>query len=412
MKIKSLLRPLIIFFLQDRSTKKFILGVLLGLSFSIAVILATIGIMDGFEITLKKGLKRSVGDVFFYSRDGFFTYGQEIKDRLLSLGISLDSVSTSIQTQGFLAYEGVSKGIIISGIEEKSFFRVTKTELQLTERSVVIGVELAKQLGIEVGDEVILGLATGNNEFKGQPSLNRVKVTQIFKHGIYKKDLRSVYMMRSYLQDILNLNDKVNLITLNLPMPSREDGSQLIHLGERTKYTEYIENFLVLIRDEFGLDFVVRPFWDDFSTLIRAVNVEKAMITIILQIIVIISIFNVIAFIIFLNEKHAKEIFMLRALGLAQNSLAKIWLSMIFLIWFFACLVSMIFVQFIEFGLLSFLELPADVYFLQKLTIELDWSDYIIVFLSAFCWLFFITWLGLKKIKKKGILHGLREEFS
>ena len=43
--------------LWDKASFKFAIGVWLGLSFSIAVILSTIGIMDGFITTMKSGPK-------------------------------------------------------------------------------------------------------------------------------------------------------------------------------------------------------------------------------------------------------------------------------------------------------------------------------------------------------------------
>ena len=53
----AVLQTLIQLLGHERSSKSFALGAVFGLGFSIAVILATVGIMDGFEATLKKGLK-------------------------------------------------------------------------------------------------------------------------------------------------------------------------------------------------------------------------------------------------------------------------------------------------------------------------------------------------------------------
>ena len=75
-------------FLKDQNSFKFPIGVLLGLSFSIGVILSTVGLMDGFESVMKKALKNSVGDFSLISRDGFFSFDKSVSKPLKLLVIS------------------------------------------------------------------------------------------------------------------------------------------------------------------------------------------------------------------------------------------------------------------------------------------------------------------------------------
>lgn len=71
MDYRAYLRLLKIFF-QQSSLRQFALAATLGLAFSIAVVLSTVGIMDGFTSALRQGLRKSQGDVSLYSRFGFF----------------------------------------------------------------------------------------------------------------------------------------------------------------------------------------------------------------------------------------------------------------------------------------------------------------------------------------------------
>ena len=59
-------------FMDNSTTIKFAVGVLVGMAFSISVILSTIGIMDGFQRALKFGLKKSVGEIVMNSEGGGF----------------------------------------------------------------------------------------------------------------------------------------------------------------------------------------------------------------------------------------------------------------------------------------------------------------------------------------------------
>lgn len=57
---------------EGKASGRFLAGALLSFSFSIAVILSTIGLMDGFENTLKSALKNASGDFIVTNENGFF----------------------------------------------------------------------------------------------------------------------------------------------------------------------------------------------------------------------------------------------------------------------------------------------------------------------------------------------------
>ena len=77
-----------------------------------------------------------------------------------------------------------------------------------------------------------------------------------------------------------------------------------------------ILKFIDKSRKVLGPQFFLGPYWEEFQPLLEAVKHEKFIITLILQLVVIISIFNVVAFIFFVNEKKSKEIFLPVIIGL------------------------------------------------------------------------------------------------
>ena len=195
------------------------MGVLIGMAFSIAVILSTIGIMDGFQRALKIGLKKSVGEVVMSSEGGgFFKLNNSILSNLKSLNI--DHFASVVQTESFLIYDEDSRGVLVRGIDD-AYSEVVKLPIFLKENEVAIGSEIAKINKINIGDEIVLAFAKGNVGLKSMPSLERFKVVRIIEHGVYQKDSRMVYIRLETLQRILELGHFVNLISLNLPMDSK-----------------------------------------------------------------------------------------------------------------------------------------------------------------------------------------------
>lgn len=388
----------------DRSNFRFAIGVWLGLSFSIAVILSTVGLMDGFVTSMKQGLSQNNGDLYFYSRSGFFTFKDDVKKAVHDLNVG--EMAKIVESQAFLVIEGKSKGVAVKGIEGESFSALTKKKILPEPGKILIGSELAQVMGLKANDEVVLVLAKGNENMQGLPLLKKLVIQDIIHHGLYEKDLRFAYMRRQELAEVLGVGEKINMVALNLP-------SKFDHLPLE-KREDVIGDYQFKLEDILGIDFRVKPYWYDFSSLLEAVEIEKFTIGLILQIIVVISIFNVLSFITFLNEKKSREVFLFQALGLSAKALRKSWLYLVFLLWSASCLFSLAFVFVFDILLqkLPLFNLPGDVYHLGRLSLSLEVSDYLLVFMSALFWLLIIVAFSLYRMNKRSILYGLRKEFS
>ncbi len=404
--MKGVFNSLFSILLTEKASLKFAAGVVFGLSFSITVILSTVGIMDGFDKTLKRALKKATGDIIFYSRDGFFNIDSKVERELEVLGIK--DVAPIVQTEAFMLFNEQSKGILIKGIESESFGKVTGIKVQPGENEIYLGKEIYQLFNLKVGDEVVLAMAGGNKDVEGLPSLYPFTVKGTVEHGIYQKDLRQAYVNRARLQQLLGLDEKINLVSVKLPeeiTPMSKDSEM---------FTDKVEDYQLRLFDRLGFGYIVKPFWHEFSTLIQAVQIEKTMIGLILQLVVVISIFNVLAFVIFLNERKSRELFLFKALGLSQARMNRIWLGMISLIWLVSCGFSILLVRGVDWllGNLSLFQLPGDVYYIGRLSIILSIWDYLLVFGATYLWLFMMAAFGLFRIKKQSILKGLRKEFA
>lgn len=378
--------------LHGKSSWRLFFAAILSFSFSIAVILSTFGLMDGFEKTLKLGLLKSNGEISITSREGFFS--DSMANQLLSKDYLLASV---LQSEGFALFESISKGVLIKGIEPKEFSSVTGVGADLKANEVVLGKELALQMGVEVGDYITLTFAKGDNAYSGLPTLERFRVAGIVDHEIYEKNLRFVYMLRSRLAQTLTIKNKVNLILLKRKN-SRIDIEQSVN---------EVEHIL-------GLGHRVRPYWYEFSGLLEAVEVEKLSITLILQLIVVIGIFNIAAFVIFISERKSQDFFLLRVLGTGVNSLQRFWVKNMLMIWFFSCLVSIGFTQLFDWLIrnLDVFKLPGKIYVLEEIGVSLELTDYILVFGLALVWIMIMTIIAGSRVKAKSLLSGLRKEFQ
>jgi ABC-type lipoprotein release transport system permease subunit len=387
--------------LHGRSAGKILLATLLSFSFSIAVILCTFGLMDGFDHLLKTGLRHSSGDLLITSKKGFFKLEDDLQ-RVIKTSDPL-AISSIIQTEAFALHEGVSKGVLVRGVDDRDFSEATGVKFALKEGEIVIGKELALALKVKPGDAIALTFGKGNESSDSLPSVRLFTVSQVIQHGIYQKDLRFVYIDREEIADILNVGSWINLLIVTYKDPIKP----LVELEEiQAKQYE--------IRRQVPIQYFVRPFWSEYSYLIEAVKIEKLSITLILQLIVVVAVFNIIAFVIYIMEKKSQDFFFLRAIGLSLNQLVYFWFVTMTLLWFFACIGAYILAEFFNWSLanLSFLQIPGEIYVLSALQIKLDVKSYATVYILSLLWVLISGAIGYWRLKRRPIMQGLRQEFS
>lgn len=387
--------------LHGRSAGKILLATIFSFTFSITVILCTFGLMDGFDFLLKSGLRHSSGDVLITSRRGFFNYDEAFDKKLRT--ISPIAIAPVIQTEAFALFNEVSKGVLVRGVEDRNFSVATGLKISVGPDQVVIGTELAKQLNVKVGDFISLTFARGNESAESLPLIQPFEVSGFVSHGIYQKDLRYIYLSRETLNEVLELNDKVNLLILATEDTSRPISSLEV-ISEKQK----------LLRSELDSEFIVKPFWYEFDYLIRAVEVEKFSISLILQLIVVVAIFNIIAFVIYIMEKKAQDFFFLRAVGLSLKQITRFWFLSVLFIWSISCAGAYFLSGVFNWGLqnLSFLQIPGEIYVLSSLSIRLDLGAHLTVYGLSLLWILLAAFIGYLRLKRRPIMQGLRQEFS
>lgn len=392
--------------LMGRGPIRFALAAIVGMAFSVAVILSTMGIMDGFGKSFSAFLKSTEGDVYFTRNNDFFTISGRVKESLAGLGVS--TFSPEIVAQGFLIAKDGSIGVELRGVQQENLKLVNGIDIELEDGEIAVGRALAERFFLRVGDYATVvypggGALTGTRD--ALPSLKKFRIAKILKKGIYQKELRQVYLPLARLQSDLGLGDKVNRVTLLMPQGRRLKGG--------SEWSS-IRRFVIETGDSLGMEYTVHPYWSDYGVLFSAVNEQKTVISIMLSLIVVVSIFNILAFIAFVGEKRAQEIFIFSSLGLSKSRFTGIWLVIIAIIWLCSILVSLGMVEIFKWALGTFgiFKLPADIYHMSRLQVLLGWEDYALVFTSVLAALLLSSSVVIWLKNRRSLLSNLRREFS
>jgi ABC-type lipoprotein release transport system permease subunit len=286
--------------------------------------------------------------------------------------------------------------VLLRGVEGTSFRAVTALAVNPSADGAVVGEGLAETWGLRDGDTLTLLLAAKSGD--DLPLFLPVKVQGRVRHGLHEKDSRLIYVDRAYLATQL-AQPRANLALLAFPAGASVSD---------------VERRVGTLREELPSTWNVRAAWHEFGGILEAARVEKTTITVILQLIVLVAVFNVAAFLITLRVRKTQEFFLVCAVGLPRNKFLAFGRTLLFAVWALSCACALVMVWGFDFLLAhaSWLQVPGDIYLLNRLRLVLEPTDYAAVFLPAMAWIALVGWFTVRRLRTQSLLTGLRQEFA
>ena len=355
----------------------FISGVsMLGIALGVAALIIVISVMNGFQKEVRDRMLSVVSHIEIFAPNGQAmldvpTTMQQAKQHPEVIG-----AAPFVAAQGLIARGEDMKGAIVRGIDpsregEVTDLAATNGEVLNTLTSgsfnIVLGQELAKQLGVGVGDTITLIAPSGQVTPAGVvPRLKQMNVSGTFDSGHYEYDSAMVMLHYEDAQRIFRLEGPTGI---RLKLKDLHEAPRVAR-----ELAGMITEFLYL-----------RDWTQQNKTWFAAVQVEKRMMFIILTLIVAVAAFNLVSTLVMTVTDKRADIAILRTLGASPGSIMGIFMvqgAMVGVIGTFgglalgllvACNIDVI-VPAIEQALgASFL--PKDIYLISKMPSEPQSSD-------------------------------------
>ena len=173
----------------------------------------------------------------------------------------------------------------------------------------IIGKELALQLGLRLGDPVILISPASLGAGAGSPRLRRFVVGGFFYSGMYEFDSSLIFVGlksgQALLADDPQLESGLEVRVANL-FQAPAIGQQIAKMA--------------------GADFTVSNWTQTNAPLFSALKLEKFTYFLVLLLIVLVAAFNIVATLVMVVMERRKEIAILRAMGARAGSIVSIFL--------------------------------------------------------------------------------------
>jgi lipoprotein-releasing system permease protein len=371
-------------FQKEKNYTRFIVRLsIAATAISVAAIILTLGIVNGFQKSISNKVYEFWGDIRVASVNGIPL--ELSQDPKVMMSDSLESITPFINQSAVLSYGQDIEGVVIKGTPANSkiplLTKGTVFNTQDTNRNdIIISDAIANKLKIPLDSSIRIYLLNSGNIVQ-----RKMKVIGFYHTGIEEYDRQYVLMDIKTVQKLLNNYTQVEGYTIKIKKDLPVD--------------EVNEGLL----NKIPKNWVATPIKDYYPQIFDWINVQNVNKNVTITILLIIAIVNLLTCLFILMLERVNMIGTLTAMGASHSFIRQIFLYQAsFICWMGIGLGSFIG---IGFALLqqkfSFIQLDESAYFIKYLPIHINWLQVLLVIIStAFISYvsFLIPTLWIKKI--------------
>ena len=370
---------------------------ILGISIGVMALIVVMSVMNGFHFELKKRILDATSHIEI-------TGGLDNQDEINQLIKKITdlkhvkAVSPYVSGEGLLSNRSVNRGVLVKGIDpqyennvNQLLNKVVKGSKKFSSKpfEIIIGVDLARLLDVDIGDDVSLLIPKLNfSPIGNYPTIKKFNIVGIFDAGIYEFDSSLALMDYQDAQKIFFKNQKTKFTAMQ------------IQLTDSNK-TLNVESDIKKILIELNINSFITNWTNKNKNFFSAIQMEKRVMAIILTLIIAVAAFNLVASLAMSVQDRKKDIAILMTIGFSKFQIIRIFIFQGFIIGFIGSLLGLFFgvviasnintiVPFIE-GLFNIQFLSKDIYYINELPSMIIPMDIVFVILVSIILSLFAT---------------------
>jgi lipoprotein-releasing system permease protein len=295
--------------------------------------------------------------------------------------------------QGMLSYDQGVQGAIIRGVLPVAEDKVADlgrnmkvgqlADLRAGEFGIILGADLAYNLGAQVGDKVVVMAPQGQFTPAGVvPRLKQFTVVGLFQVGMYEYDAGLALIHMEDAAKLYRMGDSVSGVRLKLDDLFGAPDIAAIMAAQLNENASSQGQYYV------------SDWTRQHANFFKAVQMEKRVMFIILTLIVAVAAFNIVSTLVMAVTDKRADIAIMRTLGASPASIMSIFIIQGALIGVIGTALGAVFgivvalnistiIPFIE-GLFHVQFLSKEVYAISDLPSDLIWSDVIVIVMMSF----------------------------
>lgn len=325
----------------------------IGVAIGVAALIIVLSVMYGFDVELKDKILGFSSHVDIQGPEETIAEWPQWLQQVETIE-GVERASPYISAQVLANYRSRSTGAILKGVDparEESVAahiiagRFLNAEKDAPMFEVVMGKDLARKLGLKIGDSVRLVSPKGGVGPAGMaPRMRAFTVAGIFDSGFYEYDIGMIVTSLASVQRLNRLDNEVTGIEL--------------HLRDRNRATEVAETVRMILPPQAW----VSDWTKRHRSFFKAMKMERVVMGIILSLIVMVALFNMVSSLVMVVMERRKEIAILKTVGATHMSVMRVFVLMGVLLSGIGTMAGA------AFGLLMAWKLDALLSFIEKIT--------------------------------------------
>lgn len=290
---------------------------MIGLTLGVAVLITVLSVMNGFDRELKSRILGMVPQATVTAAEVIGDW-EALGEQIKAEDPEVVAVAPFIQLQGMLTSNGQVAGIMVTGVDPKYEKNVSIINEHMTEGnidtlksgdfSIVLGEEMVQSLGLNIGDKVTLVLPEASPSPAGViPRFKRFTLTGIF----------SISPEVDSIMAFIPMGDAAKL--LRLP-----DGAQ----GLRLKLDDIFTAPMAAQKAASIAPNQLYPndWTQTHGNLFGAIQMEKAMVGLLLFLIILVAAFNIVSSLVMLVTDKKADIAILKTFGASPRLITQVFM--------------------------------------------------------------------------------------
>ena len=260
---------------------------------------------------------------------------------------------------------------------------------------IILGASLAKNLGADIDSVVeLVSLRERITPLGGLPRIKKFQVRGIFRSGMSGYDELMAFVDMKYSQKFFGMGNKITGISINLSSPDLAQSA-----GES-------------LSKDFQFPQYVRTWIDENANLFLVIQLEKLGLSVILSLIILIAAANIIGSLIMLVIEKKRDITILKAMGVKDSSIKKIFVYQGAIIGLSGTLIGEILGVALSLAIKHFkiIEIPEGVYVGNKIPLYINEWHLVIIGVISLLICLVVTVYPSTKAAKISSVDGLRND--
>jgi lipoprotein-releasing system permease protein len=365
---------------------------MIGIALGVAALIVVLSVMNGFQKELRTRILGVASHLEITGSNNKLSDWQGVVASSAKQPHVLASAPYII-AQGMLSYDQGVQGAIIRGVLPETEDKVADlgrnmkvgslNDLKSGEFGIILGADLAYNLGAQIGDKVVVMAPQGQFTPTGVvPRLKQFTLIGLFQIGMYEYDAGLALIHMDDAAKLYRMGNDVSGVRLKLD-----------DLFDAPTISAAMAMDLNLQPRQNG-DYRVTDWTQQHANFFKAVQMEKRVMFIILTLIVAVAAFNIVSTLVMAVTDKRADIAIMRTFGASPGSIMFIFIIQGALIGLIGTIFGAIFgilialnidtiIPFIE-GLFHVQFLSKEVYAISDLPSDLIWSDVITIVTMSF----------------------------